>query len=128
MLPRPSVSTRMARSTIRSETRSRFKARQFCLCESWTIEPDDPVANEPVSSNVPALILAGQFDPITPSAWGQLAAETLSNSLFCEFPGLGHGVMDSDRCALEISMQFLEEPTIEPDVSCLNDFSGPDFE
>ncbi|MGD8627037.1 MAG: alpha/beta fold hydrolase, partial [Anaerolineae bacterium] len=51
-----------------------FAFWQFRLCEVWTIEPDDPVVNEPVSSDVPALIFAGQFDPITPSAWGQLAA------------------------------------------------------
>jgi pimeloyl-ACP methyl ester carboxylesterase len=105
-----------------------FAFWQFRLCESWAIEPDDPVVNEPVSSDVPALVLAGQFDPITPSEWGQLAAQTLSNSFFYEFPNLGHGVMDSDRCALEIGLRFLDEPTTKPDVSCLDDLSGPDFE
>jgi pimeloyl-ACP methyl ester carboxylesterase len=94
----------------------------------WAVEQADPVVNEPVSSDVPALIFAGQFDPITPPEWGQLAAETLSNSFFYEFPGLGHGIMDSDRCALGIGLQFLDEPTTEPDLSCLDDFSGPGFE
>jgi pimeloyl-ACP methyl ester carboxylesterase len=105
-----------------------FASWQFRLCESWAIEPDDPVVNEAVRSDVPALVFAGQFDPITPSEWGQLAAETLRNSFFYEFPGLGHGVMDRDRCALDIGLQFLEEPTTEPDVSCLDDLSAPDFE
>jgi pimeloyl-ACP methyl ester carboxylesterase len=82
---------------------------------------------EPVVSDVPALIFAGQFDPITPSAWGQLAAETLSNSFFYEFPNLGHGVMDSDRCALEIGLQFLDDPTTEPDVCCMDALPGPSF-
>ncbi len=107
---------------------SLFASWKFRLCESWDIEPDDPVVNEAVRSDVPALIFAGQFDPITPSEWGKLAAETLSNSFFYEFPNLGHGVMDSDRCALEIGLQFLDEPTTEPDASCLDDRSGPDFE
>jgi pimeloyl-ACP methyl ester carboxylesterase len=105
-----------------------FAFWQFSLCKVWAVEPADPVVNEPVSSDVPALILAGQFDPITPPEWGQLAGETLSNSFFYEFPGLGHGVMDSDRCALGIGLQFLDEPTTEPDVSCLDDFSGSGFE
>jgi len=105
-----------------------FAFWQFSLCEAWAIEPDDPVVNEPVSSDVPALVFAGQFDPITPSEWGQLAAETLSNSFFYEFPNLGHGVMDSNRCALQIGLQFLDEPTTEPDASCLEDLSGLDFE
>lgn len=105
-----------------------FAYWQFTLCEAWEIEPGDPVVNEPVVSDIPALIFAGQFDPITPSEWGQLAAETLSNSFFYEFPNLGHGVMDSDRCALEIGLQFLDDPISEPDASCMDNLSGPDFE
>jgi pimeloyl-ACP methyl ester carboxylesterase len=107
---------------------SHFAFWQFRLCESWAIEPDDPVVNRVVISDVPALVFAGQFDPITPSEWGKLAAETLNNSFFYEFPGLGHGVMDSDRCALEIGLQFLNEPTAEPDASCMDNLSGLDFE
>jgi pimeloyl-ACP methyl ester carboxylesterase len=106
----------------------RFAFWQFSLCESWHIEPGDPVVNKPVSSDVPALIFAGHFDPITPPEWGQLAAETLSNSFYYEFPGLGHGVMDSNRCALRIGLQFLDEPTTEPDASCLDKLSGLDSE
>jgi pimeloyl-ACP methyl ester carboxylesterase len=103
-----------------------FALWQFTLCEVWGIEPGDPVVNEPIVSDVPALILAGQFDPITPSEWGQLAAETLSNSFFYEFPNLGHGVM-TGGCALEIGLQFLDDPTSEPDASCIDALSGPDF-
>jgi pimeloyl-ACP methyl ester carboxylesterase len=105
-----------------------FADWQFTLCKSWKIEPGDPMVNEPVVSDVPALIFAGQFDPITPSAWGQLAAETLSNSYFYEFPAQGHGVMDSDRCALEIGLQFLDDPTVPPDSSCIANLPSLDFE
>lgn len=105
-----------------------FAVWQFTLCKAWEIEPGDPVVNEPVVSDVPVLIFAGQFDPITPPAWGQLVAETLSNSFFYEFPNLGHGVMDSNRCALEIGLQFLDDPTTEPDISCIDDLPGLDFE
>jgi pimeloyl-ACP methyl ester carboxylesterase len=100
---------------------------QFSLCEVWAIEPAGPVVNEPVVSDVPALVFAGQFDPITPSEWGQLAAETLSNSYFYEFPGLGHGVMDRHSCALEVALRFLDDPSARPDVHCLDDLSGPNF-
>ena len=105
-----------------------FPHWQFTLCEAWGIEADDPVVNEPVVSDVPALIFSGHLDPITPPAWGQLAAETLSNSFFYEFPALGHGVMDSDPCALDIGLQFLDDPATAPDASCMDSLSGPDFE
>jgi pimeloyl-ACP methyl ester carboxylesterase len=104
-----------------------FGLWQQALCAAWEIEPNDPVMREVVISDVPALVLAGQFDPITPSEWGRQAAEALSNSFFYELPNLGHGVMDSNRCALEIGLQFLDDPATEPDISCMDDLSGLDF-
>lgn len=91
----------------------------FELCESWQAGKAAPADNEPVISDIPTLVLAGQYDPITPPAWSRLAAETLSNSFYYEFPGRGHGVLRSDRCGLEIGLAFLDAPTIEPDTSCL---------
>jgi hypothetical protein len=35
--------------------------------------------------------------------------------------------MDSNRCALQIGLQFLDDPTLEPDTSCLDNLPGPDF-
>jgi pimeloyl-ACP methyl ester carboxylesterase len=100
---------------------------EFTLCESWQAGQADPVENTAVVSDIPALILAGQFDPVTPPEWGQLAGETLSNHTFYEFPGLGHGIMRSNECGLEIGLQFLEDPTSEPDASCVDELTGPDF-
>ena len=100
---------------------------EFTLCESWQSGQADPVENTAVVSEIPSLIFAGQFDPVTPPEWGQLAAETLSNHFYYEFPGLGHGVMRSDMCGREIGLQFLADPTREPDASCLEEFTGPTF-
>jgi pimeloyl-ACP methyl ester carboxylesterase len=100
---------------------------EFTLCESWQSGQADPVENRAVVSDIPALVFAGQFDPITPPEWGLLAAETLSNHFFYEFPGLGHGIMRSNKCGLEIGLQFLEDPTSEPDALCIDELAGPDF-
>jgi uncharacterized protein (DUF885 family)/pimeloyl-ACP methyl ester carboxylesterase len=100
---------------------------EFTLCESWQAGQADPVENTAVVSDLPALILAGQFDPVTPPEWSQLAAETLSNHFYYEFPGQGHGIMRSDPCGLKIGLQFLEDPTREPDASCLDELTGPEF-
>jgi pimeloyl-ACP methyl ester carboxylesterase len=100
---------------------------EFTLCESWQSGQADPVEDTPVASDLPALILAGQYDPVTPPEWGLLAAETLDNDYFYEFPGLGHGVMRSDQCGLEIGLQFLDDPTGPPDASCLEEYQGPTF-
>jgi hypothetical protein len=36
------------------------------LCDQWSVEPAGPAFNEPVDSQIPALVLAGVFDPATP--------------------------------------------------------------
>jgi pimeloyl-ACP methyl ester carboxylesterase len=97
------------------------------LCRSWQAGVADPIENQAVVSDIPTLILAGRYDPITPPAWGMLAAETLSHSTFFEFPALGHGVMRANDCAQEIGNQFLNDPNAELDGSCLAELSPPDF-
>jgi pimeloyl-ACP methyl ester carboxylesterase len=100
---------------------------EFTLCESWQSGLADPVENTPVFSDVPALVLAGQYDPITPPEWSRLAADTLSNHFFYEFPGLSHGIMRSNKCGLSIGLQFLDDPLLEPNASCIDALTGPDF-
>ncbi len=97
------------------------------VCELWDVGTADALENEPVASDIPTLVLAGEFDPITPPSWGVLAAETLANASFFEFPGLGHGTSVSDECALSIALEFLNDPSAEPDGSCVSAMSGPDF-
>jgi pimeloyl-ACP methyl ester carboxylesterase len=94
----------------------------FELCDMWlsaVTEPADPLENTPVESDIPALIFAGSYDPITSPAWARRAAETLSSSYLYEFANMAHGVMRSDECALHIGLQFLEDPTSEPDAACM---------
>jgi hypothetical protein len=35
--------------------------------------------------------------------------------------------MRSNECGLEIGLQFIEDPTSEPDVSCIGELAAPDF-
>jgi pimeloyl-ACP methyl ester carboxylesterase len=100
----------------------------FTICEIWGAKEADPIENEPVNSDIPTLVLAGEYDPITSPSWGELAAETLDNSFYCEFPGVGHGAsISGEECPLSIALAFLDDPTTEPDGSCIAEMSGPDF-
>ena len=69
------------------------------ICDVWGVPPAKPLENEPVTSNIPTLILAAEYDAYTPPAWGQLTARTLRNSYFYEVPGVGHGPGCSSTCA-----------------------------
>jgi pimeloyl-ACP methyl ester carboxylesterase len=93
----------------------------YAICAGWGMRAPDPVENMPVVSDIPALVLSGEFDPITPPEWGRAVAADLSNSFFFEFPTVGHGVIRSDTCARDMALAFLNDPTTEPDSSCMAD-------
>jgi len=100
---------------------------EFTLCESWQSGRADPIENTAVASDIPALIMAGEYDPVTPPEWSRMAAETLSNHFFYEFPGLSHGIIRSNACGLEIGLQFLEDPLHALDSKCLNELKSVEF-
>lgn len=91
----------------------------FTVCQDWSGAVLDPRENQPVTSDIPTLVLAGEFDPITPPAWGQMTATHLANSYFYEFRGNGHWVTRSSRCSLSIALAFWDNPAVPPNSSCL---------
>jgi pimeloyl-ACP methyl ester carboxylesterase len=92
----------------------------FGLCDHWPVKQDEPWVKAPVLSNIPTLLLAGEFDPITPPSYAQLVAENLENATIIELPGMGHDVLSSP-CAQSIAGAFIENP-IEPlATACVSD-------
>jgi pimeloyl-ACP methyl ester carboxylesterase len=89
-------------------------------CAAWPVEPAVSEMVEPVVSDIPALMLSGRFDPVTPAYYADHVLETLSNGYHFVFPTMGHGVgASSNRCGLRIITAFLNDPTSEPDASCI---------
>jgi pimeloyl-ACP methyl ester carboxylesterase len=90
----------------------------YRVCEVWGAKTADPVENQPVISDIPTLILAGEYDPATPPSYGRMVAENLINSQLIEFPGLGHFVFAEGRCPQGIVADFLDHPGIKPETKC----------
>jgi hypothetical protein len=98
------------------------------ICAAWDVQPAGAVENEPVHSDIPTLILAGEFDPTTPTAWSRLAASTLSRSYYYEFPGASHGVTTITHvCPRQIRNAFLDNPAEAPDTRCMAEMRGRSF-
>ena len=89
------------------------------LCDRWNDRPTDPIESEAVVSDIPTLLLSGQFDPTTPPRWADLAAETLSNSYSFVVPMAGHGVGILTPCGQKLMGSFLYRPEQVRDSSCL---------
>jgi hypothetical protein len=89
------------------------------ICELWGAEHAAPAADRAVHSEIPALVLAGEYDPVAPPRYGRETVATLSQGQFFEFPGLTHGVTFLDGCPREMVVGFLEDPTADLDASCI---------
>jgi pimeloyl-ACP methyl ester carboxylesterase len=88
-------------------------------CKIWDVESIGEF--QPVESDIPTLILSGEFDPITPPEFGNILAGTLSSSHTFTFPGMGHGAFTKHPCPNSIVMDFLEDPSTTPDATCIDD-------
>ncbi|HNB52687.1 MAG TPA: alpha/beta hydrolase, partial [Anaerolineales bacterium] len=82
------------------------------ICQAWPrgVIPAD--FKDPVRSEVPVLLLSGEYDPVTPPAYAALAAETLSNSLHLIAPGQGHNVI-LRGCIPDLAEQFIVNGSVE---------------
>jgi pimeloyl-ACP methyl ester carboxylesterase len=89
------------------------------LCTAWNLSPADAKENQPVSSDVPTLVVSGEFDPVTPPGWAEEAARTLSRSFYFNVPRAGHGPTITEDCPRSILLEFLGNPTQQPNTTCL---------
>ena len=87
------------------------------VCRAWNVAPAPAVENEPVKSDVPVLIFAGEFDPDTPPAWGRRLLEGMPNARFVEFRGRSHGA-GFNKCGEEIMAAFLSAPRAPLPADC----------
>lgn len=94
----------------------------FSVCEAWPAEKSEPWVRQPVVSDLPTLLLSGEFDPVTPPKYAPLVETHLSRSYAYEFPGVGHSPLGSSDCAQEFFRAFLEDPSVAPDDGCLADY------
>lgn len=88
-------------------------------CDIWVYELAPEAETRPVQSDVPALLLSGSLDPITPPRWAEAASRSLSNGYFVEVPFAAHAVIEAGDCPMQIVFEFLDDPSRPPDTSCV---------
>ena len=98
-----------------------FMAEQFATCEFWPSGRANDVESEPVVSNIPTLIMAGNYDFQTPVSWNRSAFVNLSSSFYVQFPSSGHGVIAQSQCAKDVAREFIDTPFKQPNSGCTGD-------
>ncbi|MEM6291255.1 MAG: alpha/beta hydrolase [Myxococcota bacterium] len=96
-------------------------------CAHW-VRADVPDSfRQPVVSDVPALVLSGEVDPVTPPRWGAHALETLSKGRHVIAPGAGHGVVTLPCADTVLAEFFASGDASGVDASCLESRTRPPF-
>lgn len=90
------------------------------VCAIWPhAEPQRQVA-EPFRSRVPALLLSGAYDPVTPPRFGEEVARMFPNSKHVVVANGSHSFDRLEGCVDVMMSKFMEEPDpAKVDASCV---------
>jgi pimeloyl-ACP methyl ester carboxylesterase len=106
---------------------SHLLGNQLTACGIWPRGDVDASYYEPVVSDVPALVLSGDLDPVTPPTWGEAVVKTLKNGRHITVPATGHGVI-STACGMKLIETFLDTASSTAlDASCVKSVRRPPF-
>jgi len=97
------------------------------ICDFWPHGKVEASYFDNQPSAIPALILSGELDPVTPPVWGQEIASKWKNSRLIVVPNAGHGAWSSG-CVMKLMEQFLNDGTAAKlDTGCVNQVKRPPF-
>ncbi len=84
-------------------------------CSLWPLSEIRKDYSTPTRSAVPILIISGQWDPVTPSEYGDTAAKHLENSLHVVVPSGGHGYggLEGLECISTLATNFINSGSVK---------------
>lgn len=103
---------------------------QRAACAEWPRGAAPDWLGRPVTASVPALLISGALDPVTPPEAGAAVAKTLSHSLHLTVPYGGHSPsgLSGLECLQALKARFLESGSVAGlDTACLANIRRPGF-
>ena len=89
-------------------------------CETWPRGAMPADFHQPLTGNIPTLVLEGEFDPVTPPRYGEDVVSHLSNARLLVLKGQGHNVIGAG-CMPKLFAQFLSTTDAKAlDAKCLD--------
>ncbi len=99
--------------------------RQAEFCMEHDMVPRDAAEYTPVETDIPALLIEGEMDPITPPPLAKAILPGFTNGTYVEFPYAGHGPSRSVECAGDMLNAFFDDPASDPDLRCVETMETP---
>ncbi len=97
----------------------------FALCQAWGVPTLDPSVKARVVSDIPTLVLHGEYDPSSSLQYAEEVVTNLENGFLFEFPRASHSLITENDCALLVAQEFIATPTIRPDIDCYRALNPP---
>lgn len=96
----------------------------FSPCAAWPKGDRPATFNAPLVSPVPALLMSGAMDPVTPPSYGEAVLKGLANGRHLVLRGQGHNVI-GQGCMPKLVGQFIESNDAKAlDAKCLDAVEG----
>ena len=123
---KPGEGEQLAANTFLGDYRLRQQREACAFWPRATIESDYAA---PIKSNIPVLILTGEWDPVTAPSNGDGVARTLSNSLHIVVPHGAHGFggLAGGECIERVSRSLLSEALSQSCTSCVKSITRKGF-
>lgn len=124
----PKISTEMfAKDAANSFSGDNSHKAWNAACPLWPEYTVDESFYQPVTANIPTLILSGNLDPVTPPSNGDESAATIPNSHHIVVENAAH-IAGMSSCGVNIINEFLTTLTPkELDEECLKELPAESF-
>jgi len=99
------------------------------ICNIWSVEKVSEIENRAVKSDIPVLLISGEYDNETPMKWAESMMSNLTNSYHLIFKGWKHTPTTNwgNQCAMQAANDFFNNPSIKPNPECFGQIESPIF-
>ncbi len=95
--------------------------QQRNACSHWAKGYVPDKFFEPVRSDIPTMVVAGYFDPVTPPYMAEKIVQTLTNGYLVTIPTMSHlfDGLSSPECFDKMVVEFFNTPHTRPNSECI---------
>ncbi|MGD1841894.1 MAG: alpha/beta fold hydrolase [Thermonemataceae bacterium] len=99
------------------------------ICQIWGVKRVAAIENQPIQSDIPVLLISGEYDNETPVKWADAMSHNLTRSYHLIFKGWKHTPTTNwgNPCAMQAANDFFNNPDQKPTPDCFNEIKSPQF-
>ena len=99
------------------------------ICEIWSVKKVSEIENLAIKSDIPVLLISGEYDNETPVKWAKSMIPNLNNSYHLIFKGWKHTPTTnwSNQCAMQAANDFFNNPYNKPNPDCFKQIKKIEF-